>query len=437
MNYSLIYSNVHNPMFIKKPLYEKTKVENKNIKPISVLFVVIDSVSRLNLIRTMPKTHKYLLQSGFYEMKGYNKIDDNTFPNFNALLTGFNLKQSREICQPDKIGMLDVCPMIWYDYKNLGYVTAYAEDHTSISTYNYFKRGFSNPPTDYYFKPYFEASEYLGTRMQDYMPFCAGPESAGERVLNLANDFSKTYLNVPKFGIFWMNTFSHNHINSPTRMDEKLLEFFQDLKLNGVFDDSIVIFLSDHGIRFGEVRQTTTGWFEERLPMNLISLPKWFKQKYPEETANLEKNQHKLTTTFDVYQTLQHLLVLSGKNYTETSCQGAPSCTSLLKHISTSRHCQDAGIPDEWCSCTGYFSQIATDSSIVINGALGIIDKHLKHTYYDNYTLDVVKKATLSENFKGNEYLLVTSQTKPFAVFNSLLRFTNSTLNLIQMLKVA
>lgn len=157
---------------------EKNNLRN-DIQPVSILFIVIDSIARLNLVRTMPKTRNFLLENGFIEFVGYNKIDDNTFPNFNALITGLNLKQSLEKCKPTEVGGLDKCPMIWYDFQNSGYVTAYAEDWADITTYNYLKKGFQNPPTDFYFKPYMEAAESLTKDELDTMLHCTGSITEG------------------------------------------------------------------------------------------------------------------------------------------------------------------------------------------------------------------------------------------------------------------
>lgn len=40
----------------------------------SVLMFGIDSLSRINLRRTMPKVFRFLTQSGWYELMGYNKV---------------------------------------------------------------------------------------------------------------------------------------------------------------------------------------------------------------------------------------------------------------------------------------------------------------------------------------------------------------------------
>lgn len=54
----------------------------------NVLIVGMDSVSRLNFLRTMPKTADYLKRKGAIDMLGYNKVGYNTLPNLVPMLLG-------------------------------------------------------------------------------------------------------------------------------------------------------------------------------------------------------------------------------------------------------------------------------------------------------------------------------------------------------------
>lgn len=63
---------------------------------------------------------------------------------------------------------------------------------------------------------------------------------------------------------------------------------------------------------------------------------------YSQYSANLQANQYKLTTAYDLYATIKELV---GDNHT-------PSWSKSLFHeIPQDRLCEDAGIPLQYCSC--------------------------------------------------------------------------------------
>ncbi|CAH1973518.1 unnamed protein product [Acanthoscelides obtectus] len=439
-----IYMNLHSPITVSDHLQKRLeKTATKGSKPLSVLFIVIDSVSRLNVERTMPRTRHFLLENGFWEYMGYNKMDDNTFPNFNALLTGMDLTMSYSVCQPDKIGMLDKCPMIWYHYRDNGYVTAYAEDWADLSTYNYQKKGFLQPPTDYYFKPYFDACRgVLYNTIIDTMPFYCGPETQGERVLNLAKDFAKTFKNKPKFGIFWMNTFSHENVSSPSRMDGVFEKFFSDFKSEGLLEDNMVVLLADHGMRFGPIRSTLQGWYEERLPVNFISVPSWFQQAFPEKYENLKKNSRKLTSTYDFYMTLQDVLAMS-TDYQVKNSRACPSCTSFFNEIPEVRSCQEAGLPDVWCACLGKFKR-TEDHEISPQFLQDAAKRALQHAqgketvepnsvdWWLEQTYRIITSA-VQKGVNGQSYLLLVFEVVPHMAYQTLFVINTEPLEIVRL----
>jgi len=183
-------------------------------------------------------------------------MDDNTFPNLMAILTGFNQSYSYEACNPKKIGNLDNCPFIWKHFQNSGYVTAYAEDEAKIGTFNYHKYGFLHQPTTHYFRPFSIAAEkYLKIKYKSSLKFCLGFKNYADFIYRYALDFATVYKNDPFFGLFWTNTFSHNEISDPSSMDEKIKAYLEELDSRGILNTSAVVFFSDHGIRFGPVRR--------------------------------------------------------------------------------------------------------------------------------------------------------------------------------------
>ena len=75
---------------------------------------------------------------------------------------------------------------------------------------------------------------------------------------------------------------------------------------------SLIIF-DEHGIRYTEVGKTLQGKLEERLPFMPSIVLRWFTEKYQDLYKNFIHNSKVLTTLFDVYATLRH--ILSYPNY--------------------------------------------------------------------------------------------------------------------------
>lgn len=366
----ILYENVHavlNPEKVKHRFEYNTTGLSPLSRKLSVLVLGIDSVSRLNFLRTMPNTETYLRETGWIGLKGYNKVADNTFPNLMAILTGQNQQRAVSRCKPTIAYKLDRCPFIWQNFRNAGYVTAYGEDETMLNTFNYLKVGFVEPPTDYYLRPYILASEKLLTVKKRFgLKYCTGPEISLERIFNYATNFAKTFLGVPYFGFFWTTSVSHDNMNGISSMDTRILEKLKYLEQGGVLNDTMVIFLSDHGMRWGSIRNTFVGWYEERLPFVYIWLPEWLRKEYPEAYESLLVNENRLTSPLDMYETLREVLKLAdGDAEPSPDC---PMCRSLFGKVPRERGCQDAGVAAHWCTCTA-FKQVDASARIVTEGA--------------------------------------------------------------------
>ncbi|XP_037732918.1 uncharacterized protein LOC119563522 [Drosophila subpulchrella] len=326
----------------------------------SVLLWGIDSISRMNLELTMPRMYEYLNAQHWFELQGYNKMGDNTFPNLMAILTGFNKTYANEQCQPDKVGGLDACPIIWREFKAKGYTTGFAEDWSAYSTFDYSSRGFLHPPTDVYGRPLILAVEKeLKMRLESQLPYCLGRKPSSEYIYDLAVQFARVNRNRTFFGMFWTNTFSHNDFSMPSAMDEKMVKYMRTLDKNGLMDNTIIIFFSDHGSRFGPLRQLDSGFVEERLPFIYIRVPRWIREKYPKLLHNLQVNRNRLTSPYDIHATLRHILELNTPPEGLPRPEGCPTCHSVFEEMDWSRNCSQAGIADHWCACDT-FSKIPT-----------------------------------------------------------------------------
>lgn len=145
----------------------------------------------------------------------------------------------------------------------------------------------------------------------------------------------------------------------------KTLKYFQDA---GVLNRSIVIVTSDHGWRAGPIMINPQARLENRLSFAFLLLPQWFKEKYPLAYANMQENQYRLTTPYDIHTTLEDMLNPSDylsdeliKKRTISMDKG----TSLFLPVSKERTCAMAGIDEEWCACDSY-EPFAVDSPMAV-----------------------------------------------------------------------
>lgn len=80
-----VYDNTHaiirERAAVRQKLDEATLANNRT-RPLSVLMLSIDSISRLNLIRAMPRTAQHLYDHGWFELQGYNKVSFTTLSIF-------------------------------------------------------------------------------------------------------------------------------------------------------------------------------------------------------------------------------------------------------------------------------------------------------------------------------------------------------------------
>ena len=292
----------------------------------NVLMIGVDSMSRLNFMRQMSRTRSYLLEKfGAFDMSGYNKVADNTFVNLVPILIG---RYVEDLPWNETLRNLpfDKYDFMWKLYKEYGFATLFAEDAPGISTFNYYKAGFYKQPTDHYYRPFALAVEDEG-KIWSSDRHCVGDRMETEMVLQYAYDFARVYKNEQYFGLAFISRLTHDNINVAGRGDMVYLKFFQKLYQENLLNNTLLFFFSDHGIRFGELRKTYIGKLEERLPFMLIVPPPWLATRYPHVWANLKVNSHRLTTPFDIHDTLVASLDIdtSAKQVKKQMADGTPT----------------------------------------------------------------------------------------------------------------
>lgn len=341
----------------------------------NVLLFMIDSLSRQQTMRQLPKTYTFLHTTlKAIAMKGYMKIGDNTFPNLASVLTGANPLKKPQPFSPDEQENkpLDPWPFVWKLYSQKGYRTMYSEDKPSLNAFHYEHSGFVHHPTDHYLRPFWLAVESsFNHHISSPLCYCNRPKHL------IQMDYVKEFINAsthntPFWGLTFLTEASHDHIGTIGALDDDLVQFFNDLLIGGHLHNTFVFFMSDHGDRLNSIRHTYAGSVENNMPVNIIHVPETFKEKHSDYVENLLQNSKRLTSHYDVHQTLLDILHLGESKCLDLSPKSSHFARSLFLKIPKNRTCQQAGVPFSYCSCLK-FNKIRFDSKEVVSGAKHII----------------------------------------------------------------
>ncbi|XP_022700710.1 uncharacterized protein LOC111267030 isoform X1 [Varroa jacobsoni] len=331
----------------------------------NVLVLGIDSVSYLNAYRHLRQSLAYIrTQLDSIELKGYVKVGDNSFPNQNPLING--LTEDEAMSYKNK-GFFDMLTdqMIWSEYVEFGYRSLFLEESAHFGLFHYHFKGFHKAPVDYYTRPMVMTVETspLTHALGEHV-FCHGGRTTSEMYLNYIERFAAmmTAREANFFAYVWLSDISHNEMNSVGSLDAILTRHLRALDSGGVLNNTALIFLSDHGIRFDKIRSTTVGKYEDRMPFAFVAMPHHFCETHHVECQNLKINSARLTTHFDMHATFRHLLHLGSNSASSKSSGGSSSSTSdvptrtkrgqsLFSEVPINRSCEAASIDTMWCTC--------------------------------------------------------------------------------------
>ncbi|ESO87879.1 hypothetical protein LOTGIDRAFT_127104 [Lottia gigantea] len=368
---------------------------NKPAEIMNVMMVMIDSTSRLNHIRHMPKTRQFLLKNmSAVDFEGYNKIADNTLPNLVGILTGNYLNEELTIRKTQRHGPFDKFNLIWKHFSAKGYTTMFSEDFPTIATFVYLSQGFLKQPCDHSNRPLALAmnSHWLWSK-------CLGNKSETELLLDSTYNFVKTYRNRPYFSLTTISRLTHDYLNHLANGDDHYLDFFTRLHKENLLNNTVVVFFSDHGHRLSSIVHSEIGQFESRMPMMYLMFPAWFSEKYPAIYQNLLDNRNKFTTNFDIHKTLKDILNFKGQPRLKVDVKLRGQ--SLFDPISGDRSCQTANLSMHWCVCK-MDEIIPRDESLVkasVEFTMREINKEIQ-----NYTMCMPRTLRNVTSFKRMKY---------------------------------
>lgn len=329
----------------------------------NVIILVLDSVSHNHFLRRLSLVHEVLTQElGAVVLNNYNIVGDATPAAMFPILTGHTESELPDARRNIKKTYLDADKFLFAQLHHDGYRTAYFEDQPRLGTFQYRYNGFRRQPSDHYLRPFMMENhkiikEKFKVKTWDYFPFCVGALPTYILLMNLTRQF--TTLKGKRFSVTMISDLSHKYFNDDN-YDTDLLGTAQDdfidllraFKTDEISENTLLLVMSDHGIRYTNIRLTYQGKIEERLPFVSIVLPERLKKSRPDAEKFLRSNVNVLTTPFDIHTTILDVVGLKhlSNNY-KLPGSDLPRGISLLEPIPASRSCSEAYIHPHWCAC--------------------------------------------------------------------------------------
>jgi len=276
------------------------------------------------------------------------QVADNTYVNLVPMFAG---RYVEELPWDERLSDIpfDNYTFFWNELSARGYRTQFAEDAPSIAIFNYNKAGFRHPPADYYLRPFSLAMEDHGA-MWNPGHDCVGARLETDVVLDWIVEFERRFRDSAHASFDFVTRLTHEDVRKATAADRPYERFLRRLRDEGLLDRTFLMLYSDHGMRFGDLRRTYVGKLEERLPFVVVRLPPRLTEAHHRLSAALRVNARRLTTPFDIYETLEDLKDFDGtvrRGCDRTLRRGC----SLLAEVPSWRTCEDAGVLPHWCAC--------------------------------------------------------------------------------------
>lgn len=312
----LIVDYTHNPygeiiinLNFNKTLSEERKLLERNSLPYAknIIVLYIDSVSRAYSVRQLKKTLKFFEKFISYKGGHNKKYSSQNFHNFQFFkchtFQGYTMDNYPPIFYGDKAG-INITRITKY-FKENGYVTSYSNEmcfrDISITRHN---------------MTYDEVGDHElilcdpnRKHANALVKRCLYNKLTTAHLYEYGNQFWRKYNLNRKLLILASNDGHEGTLEILKYLDDTVYNF-----LNGLFNDNLLIdttifLLSDHGTAMPSPYYITNFFqYEQKLPMLYIIVNDRKNISYSGQYNNIYKNQQKLITGYDIYNTFSHLL---------------------------------------------------------------------------------------------------------------------------------
>ncbi|CAG9322040.1 unnamed protein product [Blepharisma stoltei] len=393
----------------------KEKYNSRTTKPLTVLMLVFDSLSRRHFYRKLPHTQEFLNnidsnKFSVFDFKIHNVMGDNSLPNVYPVWTGKTLIDlSRQEKYENKVQMKDLIgpDAFWYYLKEKGWMTLFSTEF--CDDYFSFKTG-RKIDADHVMAMFWCAAErFSGFDDLGQTQRCIGNQNSHYHNLNYTYQFVHNYQGLNK----WAHIMSlPGHEDSGTvisTLDDDLVEILG--KLLEEKDETVIFLMADHGMRYGDWYKLLEGSIEHKLPMLFMIASNSLLDDIKNSYDSLYHNSFRLISKFDLHKSLKHLAHLPYyRGYTKTSedylsweADSNKSMSLFLDKVPNDRSCADIHIEPFFCSCLS-FEKIEPDV-YDSSAELSVKNKKIRRLLIDiaNYVIILVNEESTT-SFKSHSF---------------------------------
>ncbi|CAG9328375.1 unnamed protein product [Blepharisma stoltei] len=369
-------------------------------KPLTVLTVVFDSVSRQHFYRILTKTVDYMNQNiakgkfskefAIYDFKIEHASGENTLPNVVPLLLGESYDNHKDkvrgssLSNSERFKSIQQEHSIWKHFEDQGFVTMFGWE----TKWDYLSKMVGRKVwTDHVVsRLYFAAANLFGFAEESDRERCIGNHFQHQYLLNYTKEFIRNYKDHNKYAYTHFSS-GHEKTGSVIRtMDSDLASYINDILeyYSQNEEDLVLILTSDHGLHVGPWDTYEGGKIENLLPYSFYILNKELIKKLGKNThETLTHNAEHITSKYDMHVSLKYLAYTPyQKHIKDTPLYNSLKSKPLLKKavsvfiekIPDNRTCGDIGNPNYWCACRNFEDKSVTDYEELAEsvGQLGI-----------------------------------------------------------------
>ncbi|CAG9325560.1 unnamed protein product [Blepharisma stoltei] len=346
-----------------KPNHESLERAKNSLcgKPINIVMLVIDSLSRRMFFRKLPKSVEYLnsiaKNVSIFDFKLHHVMGQNSQYSFMPTWYG----DIPIVVSSMNKGDLYYDISIWKYLHERGFVTMMGMDNCGDNLPQFIGR---KPKVDHRMGSIWcAASALYGYSESLKKERCIGNKNTHAWMMDYILDFSDVYKNVSRYTYMHIDTAHEETGTVVSTIDLDLKHFLRDFTRRD--EDYVLFLMGDHGMRYGSWFKSIDGSHEHKLPLLLIITKNSVLNNIPSGSDALLHNSKRLLSKFDFHTTLQHL-----GNYPDLESHREEIRTKTSSRLTTynwftdyipdNRTCEDAGIPIYWCGCQP-FKEIKDD----------------------------------------------------------------------------